>query len=242
MCENEKFWQMVREGADRTGFANQPQGQAFKTSDLLGELQPHFEPERLRSSTELLWLTDFTKLLTFYTSWPTWGFVLRLLWRVYCSLALNKRITCCRISAWPLSVVRHPLFCKFFPCFLILFHLALGATFFFPWKTGCSLQRWDGVGGVTGVVHIRSVWRSSRVNKRTKFSGNLKSWKSAGSRTSQLVFSKPWKKSLCPGREASFTPKRRLRRFSRTFVFLGCLPHPVNGEGTRIELRIWPTL
>lgn len=186
MCENEKFWQMVREGADRTGFANQPQGQAFKTSDLLGELQPHFEPERLRSSTELLWLTDFTKLLTFYTSWPTWGFVLRLLWRVYCSLALNKRITCCRISAWPLSVVRHPLFCKFFPCFLILFHLALGATFFFPWKTGCSLQRWDGVGGVTGVVHIRSVWRSSRVNKRTKFSGNLKSWKSAGSRTSQL--------------------------------------------------------
>lgn len=56
---------MVRGRADRTGFGSQPQGPARKRSHLLGELQPHFEPERLQSSTELLWSTDFTKLLTF---------------------------------------------------------------------------------------------------------------------------------------------------------------------------------
>lgn len=50
MCQNEEAWQVVRGDADRTGFGKQPQGQAFKTSNLLAELQPRFEPERLRAA------------------------------------------------------------------------------------------------------------------------------------------------------------------------------------------------
>lgn len=85
-------WKVVTNGVRMSwqdGFGNQPQGPSVQRKRP-SERAPVLLWTR-KSSTEPLRLTDFTKVLTFCTSWPSWACVLHLFWCVQCSLALNNR-------------------------------------------------------------------------------------------------------------------------------------------------------